>query len=66
MVIADIVRQKIRESGKSINRICEETGITYPTLHRLMHMRGGLTAQTLEKFLTWAKMEIRPIDSKEV
>jgi len=60
-VMSAIIRDAIRNSGRSLNQLSRETGITQGMLSRFMRDERTLTISTAERLCTVLGLELGPV-----
>jgi len=58
--LADTIKQAILATGKSVNSVASQSGVSQPILHRFLTGQRGITLDTAERVCAYLKLELRP------
>ena len=58
--LAALLRQTIKDNGKSLNEVARECGISQPQLSRFVREERSLTLDSVEKLLRYFGLQVRP------
>jgi hypothetical protein len=58
--LADTIKQAILATGKSVNSVASQSGVSQPILHRFLTGQRGITLDTAERVCSYLKLELRP------
>ena len=58
--LADTIKQAIHATGKSVNSVASQSGVSQPILHRFLTGQRGITLDTAERVCSYLKLELRP------
>jgi hypothetical protein len=62
--VTDQLREAIRASGQSMNRICIEAGLSASQLSRFMTRKRGLTTEAVDKLCDVLGMQLAPCPAR--
>jgi transcriptional regulator with XRE-family HTH domain len=58
--LADTIKQAIFASGKSVNAVASECGVSQSILQHFLAGKRGVTLETAERVCGYLKLELRP------
>ncbi len=58
--LSDTIKQAILATGKSVNSVASQSGVSQPILHRFLTGQRGITLDTAERVCAYLKLELRP------
>lgn len=57
--LPESVKKAITATGKSVNAVAKESGVSQPILHRFLTGKRGITLETAERLCMYLKLELR-------
>ncbi len=60
LTLEKAIKKALNESGKSVNSLAKESGVSQPVLQRFLSGQRGLTLETAEKLCVFFDLELRP------
>lgn len=58
--LPDFLKQSIRATGRSVNSLARDSGVSQPILQRFLAGKRGITLETAERLCAYLKLELRP------
>jgi transcriptional regulator with XRE-family HTH domain len=62
--LADTIKEAVAATGKSVNAVASESGVSQPILQRFLAGTRGITLETAERLCAYLKLELRPAVGK--
>jgi hypothetical protein len=58
VTVSEQIREAVWDSGKSLYRVCKDTGISYAALHRFAHGRTVLRMDLLDRLCSYLGLRL--------